>query len=96
MSRGKWWSAGSGLVELRLTRDQWESCSGQGRQDDNVAELRRVPSVRKQLDALDPARVAAELREYGAWDAEQLANHDDNLDRLLWIACCDLREESRA
>jgi len=30
------------------------------------------------------------LQEYGGWEPAQLANHADNLERLLWIACGDL------
>ena len=26
-------------------------------------------------------------------DAEELADHESNLDRLLWCACCDISEE---
>jgi hypothetical protein len=32
------------------------------------------------------------LKGFGAWDAVELANHELNLDRLVWLAGCDLRE----
>jgi hypothetical protein len=50
------------------------------------------PAIIKQLNALKPALVRDELKEYGAWDSDELANHADNLTRLLWIACGDLIE----
>lgn len=47
-----------------------------------------------QLDLrVDPGQLAAHLREYGAWDESGLANHEDNLARLLWLTCCDIKEE---
>jgi hypothetical protein len=51
-----------------------------------------VPSIKKQLDRLDPDRVREVLRNYGAWDQAELSDHDANLGRLLWIACGDIVE----
>jgi hypothetical protein len=69
------------------------SCAHPGQCDDDVAALRLVPAIKRQLDKLKPELVVECLKEYGAWDAEELANHDANLDRLLWVACCDIAEE---
>jgi hypothetical protein len=41
---------------------------------------------------MDPATLAAELREYGAWDDDELSEHDANLERILWLACGDISE----
>lgn len=46
-------------------------------------------------DALDPEKVRAELKEYGAWDSAELSNHADNIRRLVWIAAGDISEEVR-
>lgn len=47
---------------------------------------------RLQLDG--PAWLIREhLSGYGAWEPGQLANHQANLGRLLWLWCCDLRED---
>jgi hypothetical protein len=59
-----------------------------------VKALRQVPKIKRQLDKIDPELLRSELKEYGAWDANELANHEDNLDRILWIAGCDIREET--
>jgi len=48
--------------------------------------------VHDQLSQLAPKQVADRLKEYGAWSDEELANHDMNLTRLLWLACCDVAE----
>jgi hypothetical protein len=44
------------------------------------------------LYKLKPDVVVRVLKDYGAWDDDDLSNHDDNLDRLLWIACGDIVE----
>ena len=78
--------------ELRLTKNQARSGSHQGPCDEDIEWLRREPAIARQLDKLTPATVADELREYGAWDDEELADHDENLSRVLWLACGDIVE----
>lgn len=41
----------------------------------------------------DAADCRAYLRGYGAWDDAELADHDANLNRLVWLLGCDLREQ---
>ena len=88
-----WWTESLGRIELQITKPQAQSCSHSGQCDADVAALRQVPSIKRQLDKLAPDVVAVCLKEYGAWDADELANHDANLDRLLWVACCDIAEQ---
>jgi folate-binding Fe-S cluster repair protein YgfZ len=76
-----------------MTLAQAQSVSHQGKCDQDVIELMKVPAIARQLAKINPETLAKELREYGAWDAEQLANHQDNLQRLVWIAGCDIKEE---
>ena len=78
--------------ELAMTLDDARSPSHQGQCDDDVRALSEVPGIRQQLDALDPEKVRAELKEYGAWDAEDLADHEQNLQRVLWLAACNIVE----
>jgi hypothetical protein len=67
-------------------------CSHQGACDEDVAYW----SARIQRPGIiTPALLAAELKEYGAWDDEQLADDDDNWQRLIWIAAGNIREEMR-
>ena len=40
----------------------------------------------------DPDDCRAYLAGYGAWDDDELSDHDANLERLVWLAGCDLRE----
>jgi hypothetical protein len=89
----EWWTESLGRIELQMDRDDAESVSHPGQCDDDVTRLRDVPYIKEQLDNLSPALVAECLREYGAWDDGELSDHESNLDRLLWIACCDISEE---
>jgi hypothetical protein len=52
-----------------------------------------VPAIAEQLAKLDSGTLSAELKEYGAWDAEELADHDENLQRILWLAARDIHEQ---
>lgn len=97
MSRTKkyWFTTGSGRIELRMTMAQAQSASHPGPCDSDVMELSKVPAIAEQLNAIDPKLLASELREHGAWDEDELANHAENIQRLLWIAASDIVEESR-
>ena len=56
-----------------------------------------VAFVRRSFDVTgDVAQCAAMLRGYGAWDETELADHDANLDRLVWLTGCALAEEGEA
>ena len=92
MSRTREWQAGSGRdIRIRMTREQWESGSHAGPCDEDIARLATFPSIARQIATWDPDILRDELREYGAWD--ELADHDSNIERMLWIACADLRED---
>ncbi len=62
-------------------------CSGSGKMDEPVAYWV------KELDFNFPVAWGAEwLIDYGAWDEEQLADHEENRLRVFWMACCDISE----
>lgn len=37
--------------------------------------------------------IKKELKECGAWDSEELENIDKNNQRIVWIACHNIKEE---
>jgi hypothetical protein len=80
--------------ELQLTKAQAMQGSHQGQCDLDIKELRNVPKIARQLNKIDPEKLKRELKEYGAWDENELSNHDDNLTRILWIACGNIMEEN--
>lgn len=89
-----WFSTSSGRIELQMTLAQAQSASHQGQCDDDVATLSKHPKIARQLAKIDPALLAAELQEYGAWDDTELSDHAQNLQRILWLAAGDIVENN--
>lgn len=58
-----------------------------GPADTAIAHMRTMPEVISELSEIDVNDLKKELKEYGAWNELELSNHDDNLSRILWIAC---------
>lgn len=84
--------------EIKMTKEQARSASHQGQCDKEVAELLKNPAIRKQLKKIPDENLAAELKEYGAWDKEELANREDNEARIIWLAAgniIDYSEETK-
>jgi hypothetical protein len=88
-----WFSTSSGLIEFELTWAQALQGSHQGQCDADIAELRKVPEIAEVLGKINKDTLRSELDEYGAWDEDELKDHEANLDRILWLACGDIREE---
>jgi hypothetical protein len=84
-----WHRSGSGRIETQIPEDAISDCSAQGSCDDAVDYW--APRIARPEKA-PPELLASELREFGAWDAEQLADDDANWRRWIWTACCDLAE----
>jgi hypothetical protein len=90
MPRLHYWTCGSGRIELQMTLAEAQSVAHPGPCDADVLALSGVPSIRRQLWELSPADVRAALKDCGAWSAAELADHEANLQRLLWIAGGDI------
>ncbi len=72
--------------EIQMTLAQAKEVSHQGQCYEDAAALINNPKIRSQLDKIDPDKIRKELREYGAWDDEELANEKENRIRIVWIA----------
>lgn len=79
--------------ELQMTYAEAESCSHVGSCDVDVMILLDTPKMKRQLKKIAPEKIAKELREYGAWDDEELKSEADNHMRIVWIAACNITEE---
>lgn len=79
--------------EIQMTRNQAESASHPGPCDSDVRDLLNDRKIARQLDKIAPEKIAAELKEYGAWDETELADHQANRERIIWIAASDISEE---
>jgi hypothetical protein len=89
----QWFTSSSGHIELQISLSDAQSASHSGSCDDDVEALSKVPYIADQLSKIDPQKLQDELRGYGAWNADELADHDQNLQRILWIACGDIVEQ---
>lgn len=87
-----YWSSSCGRIELSISKAQAATASHQGQCDADVLWLSNIPGIRKQLNKLTPEQVSEVLREYGAWDDEERADHEQNLQRLVWLACGDIND----
>ena len=88
------WNCGNYGNELRITRTDAAKCSLSGDNEPALKELMQKRYIKKQLKTLNPDKLKKELKEYGAWDSEQLENHEENLLRWLWISCVDITENN--
>lgn len=79
---------------IDLTQEDAETGSHAGPCDDDIAWLRTQNRVQEELDRIPADDLCDELKEYGAWSEEELADHDANLDRILWLACGNIIEET--
>jgi len=64
-----------------------------GNCDQEVADLVSFRTIAEQLDAIGTDLIRAELNEYGAWDDTELADDEQNKHRIVWLACCNIKEE---
>ncbi len=83
--------------ELRLPGQCVLDCAHSGQCDDDVEAWK--PKIIAQIESDNfpnrptPEAIREELSEYGAWDEEELADDDANMDRLIWSAANNIRED---
>lgn len=82
-------------LEIEMTLRQAEFCSHPGDCFHDVEALMGEPSIKRQRSKIDPELIRQELREYGAWEDEELADDEANWQRILWLGACDIAEEHR-
>lgn len=97
MLEHEYWSLKDELEQALRDGDHIEGCSASGRCDDAVECAMEDPKVAAILERLEgnSDKLVADLAEYGAWDADDLADHEANLARLVWTVACDVRENDR-
>ena len=86
------YTTGSGKIEIEITKKQALKGYHSGQCDQDIAELRRIPAIKRQLAKIDKSVLIDELKHWGAWADEELQDHEENLYRILWLACADIVE----
>jgi len=79
--------------EIKMTLRQAKSVSHQGECLPDVLELLKNKEYIRQFKKIDSESIAAELKEYGAWNEEELKLHEENLKLITWIAGCNIIED---
>lgn len=79
-------------VELNITKKDAESVDHSGDCEEDVKALLQKPYIQRQFKKLNPESIKKELKQYGAWDEEELEDLEQNKIRLLWILGCELSE----
>jgi hypothetical protein len=83
--------------ELRLPGAAVLDCSHSGQCDADVAHWAPIVAAQVEADAFTnkptPDKIRAELSEYGAWDAAELADDAANWLRLVWIAASNISDD---
>jgi hypothetical protein len=81
--------------ELRLSGQCVLDCAHSGQCDEDVEYWVPLAKEQAEKDAFifgpTAERIRAELREYGAWSDEELADDEQNWHRLVWIAANNIR-----
>lgn len=78
--------------EISMTKAEAGAMSHQGPCDDDVDAHLSLPKFVRQFRKINPEDIRAELKGYGAWDKEELADDAQNQARILWIAAGDIKE----
>ncbi len=80
--------------EMHMPLEAVEDCSHSGECDDDVSYW--APLIRNLNPDIKAEDICAELKEYGAWDAKELADSHENWLRIVWCAACNIKEELEA
>lgn len=86
------WYSGE-RCEFQMTLAQARSASHSGDCESDVRALLTVPRILRQLDRLGPDAIRYELKGYGAWDEEELADNEMNRVRFVWVAAGQIVDE---
>lgn len=78
--------------DLYFTRQDVDSMPLSGSCDDTVQAIAKKPYIVRQFAAIDNSKLISELSDYGAWDDNELQDKQANIERVIWIACGDIKE----
>lgn len=87
------WTSSSGKLCLRLTEEQVSTGHHRGDCRADVEAIRQDDPIASQTAEWDAEDLRYELKGYGAWDTEELADHEMNITRMVWIACGDCSDD---
>lgn len=89
----KWYTSSSGQVEISMPLEQAQGASHSGDCEADVNSLLELPEIKAQLSRISDADLKETLKEYGAWDEEELKDRKANEQRIIWLAAGDIAEQ---
>ena len=78
--------------DLYFTRKDVDSMPSSGVCDDTVKAIAKKPYIVRQFSAIGNSVLIKELTEYGACDNIELQDKQANIERIIWLACSDIKE----
>ena len=92
-SEKRWFTSSCGRIEFQMTLEQAQSVCHTGQCDADVLALSKMDDIKAITDELDPETVRLVVGEaYADITEEELQDDKQNIQRLLWIAGCDIDE----
>lgn len=80
--------------EIQMTAAEAASATQPGKDAlEDVRALLRQPKIARQFRKISDDAIRAELKEYGTWDAAELADTTANRERILWLAAGNITDE---
>ena len=93
MSKPKYWTSSCGRIELPLFKSEYSSVPLIGRADESIAALMKQPKIINRFDKYSDDLLFKVVREiFADYKDEELKDRKANIERILWIACLDLKE----
>lgn len=77
---------------ITMTMKQAADAAHIGDCTDDVKKLCSNRKIKEQLEQISASDLRDELQEYGAWDEAELDNREENEERVIWIAACNIME----
>ena len=79
---------------IKMTMREADSCSHTGPCDEDVKAFLHTDKIRRQMSRIKATDIRDELKEYGAWDDDELLDDEYNRERILWIAAGNIKDEA--
>lgn len=79
-------------LTLHMRLDDADILASPGNHTNDAKEIVKKPYIQAQFRNLDPNAIRLHLKNFGAWDSEQLKDDYENQLRLVWTAGCDIIE----
>ena len=80
-------------IRIDMTEEVVNSMPRIGNCEEATLTISQLPEIKEQTDEWGKDNLREELMEYGAWDDEELKDHAQNIQRMLWMICGDLLDE---